>query len=1234
MDMLVVVTSLLGLFCFCSGPVNGGLSDDYMGNGEAPYIIEQPLDVTVARHQPATLNCRAGGSPPPTIRWFKAGQLVVSDNHRSILPAGGLFFLRATHGRAHSDAGVYWCEANNPYGTARSRNATLHVAVLREEFRLEPATTQTAQGETIILECSPPRGSPEPTVYWKKNGQILHFDGDSRMHLVDGGSLVIQDARQTDAGRYQCIARNAAGTRESAVATLRIHIKPYLITGPEDVVAQTGGSVTFQCRVGGDPLPDVLWRRTAGGGNMPLGRVKVLDDRSLRLDNVILGDEGEYTCEADNSVGAVSASGYLTVYDPPTITLRPISVNVESGFAATFTCSSVGKPEPTMFWSVEGNRTIILPGTSRGKYHASEMIDGTTVLTINDTSKNESGNTIVCSAVNFAGSSFIRGKLTVTSDDDRPPPIITNGPSNQTLPIKSMAVFPCTAIGTPEPIIAWYFEGEALIQNHRRNVSNDGTLILRDLDKSDSGTYTCVASSHHGKYVWSGVLLVDSPTNPNIHFFRAADSSALPGPPTKPQVYNISDSTVTITWNQNNKIGSSSIQGYQVEMFSRETLSGNNTPRNSRGWVVLSRRVEQRQITVRNLVPGVTYMFIIRTENSHGLSAPSPPSEPITIGDESNAIWDSGVYSNNTEFRNNIMTDNIVELIEATPIDSRTIKLMWEILNFYYLEGLFIYFRPLDNTTNEYEMKTILHSNDVSGYEITSLRKYTKYEFFLVPFYKKFEGKPSNSRIAQTLDDVPDGPPTNIEMFIFNSTTVHLKWSPPETHLQNGAIIGYNVVVNWLDIPANKSMVAINTTVQQATSLIMTNLTSGVSYSVQIAAETLVGMGPFSQKVYLNIDSRSVGLDPLSRYPMNGEVSIVAGDFVMETWFYFLIGAIVLFKIIVIGGIIYVRKHNIFAKKSALPNIYDSNGTSLVTQMNIKAAVSLSHPLSSCYNKNTVTKTESLLWMENQPGLRMTGTQTNQSKEKANSEYDKVAHPLPEYAEVTSGRVNGTEWNTSKTATSPAAYASVTLVANTRQCVSSLGWFPPGSKNVDAFEPRYAPDEELYPASNGGYYNRNVYSEKYFQGHPNVLKFYDLPSMDKTQKAQLRYNQSLDERKGDKNAKTEATQSLIGRTYGINSRKNSESEATYRAFGEVEQTSDDENYAEDGAYDELQAMQPQRQRPQHQYERPNFDNDATRTLARLTSFRQGKGVHGSSQASLAPAHPPPAPHPRVDSITR
>lgn len=50
-------------------------------------------------------------------------------------------------------------------------------------------------------------------------------------------------------------------------------VKPFLVRGPHDQTVVEGSAVTFQCRVGGDPMPDVLWRRTASGGNMPLGNV-------------------------------------------------------------------------------------------------------------------------------------------------------------------------------------------------------------------------------------------------------------------------------------------------------------------------------------------------------------------------------------------------------------------------------------------------------------------------------------------------------------------------------------------------------------------------------------------------------------------------------------------------------------------------------------------------------------------------------------------------------------------------------------------------------------------------------------------------------------------------------------------------------------------------------------------------------------------------------------------------
>lgn len=111
-------------------------------------------------------------------------------------------------------------------------------------------------------------------------------------------------------------------------------MKPFLIRGPYDQTVVERTSVTFQCRVGGDPMPDVLWRRTASGGNMPLGkhlkaipvvdfqinifhsldRVHILEDRSLRLEDVTVHDEGEYSCEADNAVGSISAMGSLTVH--------------------------------------------------------------------------------------------------------------------------------------------------------------------------------------------------------------------------------------------------------------------------------------------------------------------------------------------------------------------------------------------------------------------------------------------------------------------------------------------------------------------------------------------------------------------------------------------------------------------------------------------------------------------------------------------------------------------------------------------------------------------------------------------------------------------------------------------------------------------------------------------------------------------------------------------------------
>lgn len=306
----------------------------------------------------------------------------------------------------------------------------------------------------------------------------------------------------------------------------------------------------------------------------------------------------------------------------------------------------------------------------------------------------------------------------------------------------------CEANGNPEPIISWYKDGIPVQTSTKINITR-GLLEIQRLVKEDSGIYTCVASSRGGKATWSGHLRVENPKNPNINFFKAPDPIMLPGSPSKPYALNLSEESVTITWTQNNKIGSSSLLVYQIEIFGREE---GTTP----SWTIVGRQVPGPTFTQHLLTPGIPYTFLVRAINSHGLGPPSPLSEPIIVGFDSPQHWGSPEVTMLSEARASLVSGKIVQLVEALPVSSTAVKLTWQIVDSQFVEGLYIYFISMETLPDlpvSYNMLTVLHTGGSSGFTVNNLSKWSRYQFFLIPFFKNIEGQPSNSRTVRTLED-------------------------------------------------------------------------------------------------------------------------------------------------------------------------------------------------------------------------------------------------------------------------------------------------------------------------------------------------------------------------------------------------------------------------------------------------------------------------------------------------
>uniref|UniRef100_A0A8C4VMK0 Roundabout guidance receptor 2 n=1 Tax=Gopherus evgoodei TaxID=1825980 RepID=A0A8C4VMK0_9SAUR len=808
-----------------------------------PRIVEHPSDVIVSKGEPTTLNCKAEGRPTPTIEWYKDGERVETDkddprSHRMLLPSGSLFFLRIVHGRrSKPDEGSYVCVARNYLGEAVSRNASLEVALLRDDFRQNPTDVVVAAGEPAILECQPPRGHPEPTIYWKKD-KIRIDDREERIS-IRGGKLMISNTRKSDAGMYTCVGTNMVGERDSDPAELTVFERPTFLRRPINQVVLEEEAVEFRCQVQGDPQPTVRWKKD--DVDLPRGRYDIKDDYTLRIKKATSTDEGTYTCIAENRVGKVEASAALTVRAPPQFVIRPRDQIVAQGKTVTFPCETKGNPQPAVFWQKEGSQNLLFPNQplqSNSRYSVSPTGD----LTITNIQRSDAGY-YICQALTVAGSILAKAQLEVTDVlTDRPPPIILQGPANQTLAVDGTALLKCKATGDPLPVISWLKEGFTFLgRDPRTSIQEQGTLQIKSLRISDTGTYTCVATSSSGETSWSAVLEVTESGGATIS--KNYDLNDLPGPPSKPQVTDVTKNSVTLSW-QPGTPGNLPASAYIIEAFSQSV---------SNSWQTVANHVKTTLYTLRGLRPNTIYLFMVRAINSQGLSDPSPMSDPVRTQDISPPA--QGVDHRQVQKE---LGDVIVRLHNPVVLTPTTVQVTWTVdRQSQFIQGYRVMYRQTSGlsspmTWQNLDVKVPTERSAV----LVNLKKGISYEIKVRPYFNEFQGMDSESKSARMTEEAPSAPPQSVTVLTVgnhNSTSISISWDPPPPDHQNGIIQEYKI---WC--LGNETRFHINKTVDAAIrSVVIGGLYPGIQYRVEVAASTSAGVGVKSEPQPIIIGGRN-----------------------------------------------------------------------------------------------------------------------------------------------------------------------------------------------------------------------------------------------------------------------------------------------------------------------------------------------------------------------------------------
>ncbi|KAG8449995.1 hypothetical protein GDO86_016615 [Hymenochirus boettgeri] len=288
-------------------------------------------------------------------------------------------------------------------------------------------------------------------------------------------------------------------------------IKGAIRSDSQTVVGRVGESAVLGCNllhqeVGRPPVYVIEWVRF--GFMLPLfikfglysprvdpqylGRARIEEGASLRIDSLRSEDQGWYECRVlflDRQHGEEDFQNgtwvHLTVNSPPSFReTPPMYVEVCVGDTLTLTCVANGNPLPVVTWKRDD--VTVERGDKIEVNNGSLRIVGV---------ERSNAGVYTCHAFSQEGEITHTSRVLVQG-----PPIIVVPPENTTVNVSQDAFLTCQAEAYPANLTYTWFQGSnnVFLLNRlqpRVRILVDGSFLLQQVTPDDAGQYTCIPSN-------------------------------------------------------------------------------------------------------------------------------------------------------------------------------------------------------------------------------------------------------------------------------------------------------------------------------------------------------------------------------------------------------------------------------------------------------------------------------------------------------------------------------------------------------------------------------------------------------------------------------------------------------------------------------------------------------------------------------------------------------------------